>query len=1516
MSTFTKRADFESWGQHLGAPMTNILGRTRLTNKFLVISLCITISLLLIMPLQKAWEFSDGLPASAVLGQTGFTSKFSGTTVFSLDTPLSTMFDPQGNLWVADTQNNRVMEFKAPFTSYESASIILGENNSNNDNWHHDDGQPTNSSLNNPSGVAFDTQGNLWVADTQNNRVMEFKAPFTSYGQASVILGQSSSNNDNWHYDEGQTTSSSMNNPTGVAFDPLGQMSIADSRNNRVLLYLVSYPPNSLEATPGNATIDLSWSSPSDDGGSQITGYDIYRGTSPGGENGTPLATNIQSTSFNDSSSLVLGQRYYYQATAINSVGESIKSTEASAVAGAVPSKVTGLVAGGASTSEIDLTWTAPGSNGYSISGYRVEESNDGTIWETLASNTGSSSTSYHDTVNLLPNTKYYYRVSAINAIGVGPVSDAISATTIPLPPSSLDASTTSTSEIDLTWTAPSGTITGYKVERSTDGINWNAIMPDTGTSARTYSDTGLAAGTVYYYRLSAINSGLASTPSNIASAETNPPAPTSLSASAASTSEIDLTWTAPSGTITGYKIERSTDGINWSTVVSDTSTATTTYSDTGLESNTLYTYRVSALGQGGASGTSSGTASATTIPSAPTVVNATAEAGMKVTVEWQAPPGTGIITGYKIERSTDGTNWGTPTSLGTSTTYEDSGLDAGTTYYYKVAAINAGDASDFSVGSNGVTAGDIPSAVAQPEVTVLSGGVMSLEWTAPDTNGYPITSYSLDESVSGGIFNTVATIAGAPPETNYTVTGLTSGTQYQWRLEATNALGTSTAGSQSSPETALSPLRIEAQTVSGSLIPGAGYTISPDPYGVPSALVDGASGDADNKTDGITTVNLVPFGTYNITMSAIPAGYNVLGNWTLYTQGSTSLSGVIAFRLVPMGANTSSLGTTVITTPPALNDTSLSTWSGRFHAIKINTTESAIDAVSQLPPIISAGSDNSDGISGAVSNQATIQLNTTFAPTISPQNIIDDLQVPTYSMPNDKNIVSVIPSIVTANNATNGQIVTTPPLSEVVPGQPMIIPVQDSAIPSDGGIKQLFVQSSPTSQSVGNPTSDWFVIRTNQTLPSTLPNLPTLVNNSETLFVNVTYPYEVTGQGFNWGNPSNFAVAPNMTITLPKPLAGSNIQTYADGCAIPAVFVFDSTKHNWTSNRVTMLSESADAADSSNCDYIVQVPHFSQFAFGGLLQTSTGHSSDVQIFWAPPLLTTSSIGPQAQAESNGGFGGILPLEDNVTKTIAVGEPVSVNVDVNDPSGASFVQHVAFHTNFGDPTDQNGQTYLMYEPGQPMSMFDPSHLLSSANVTASQVGNNLVVTFNMTFAKPMKTSDVVIRGWDQNKVSFEGVYHKALSVAESLPAGSPGGMDTQQAGPMAAGNAATQSLIATGGAAPPRQGANPMPVIAFSGNGTFTFDGHAYEPFNFDIKCRSDGECTDSSMDIGNSTLPVGLASYYDNGGSHEVSLYSKNLACNVTYLNQTDSSSRLVFNCLHPFGSGMSYAVGQDLPP
>ena len=282
----------------------------------------------------------------------------------------------------------------------------------------------------------------------------------------------------------------------------------------------------------GQSRIDLSWNRPSNDGGAAVTGYRIE--SSPNGSTWTALRSNTNSTGTTFShTGLGPATTRHYRVYAINRAGRSPASNVARATTDAtVPASPTNLAAVASGTSQIDLSWTAPGfDGGATITGYRIQLAENGNgPWSNLVANTGSPSTRYAHT-GLAPATKRYYRVAAINRVGRGPESGLAHATTdatVPDPPSNLTAAATEPTTIDLTWTAPQydggAPVSGYRIEVSDDGAAWTELVRSTGVTLTTYQHTGLRPGSTRHYRVSAVNVAGASQPSNVASATTDDP--------------------------------------------------------------------------------------------------------------------------------------------------------------------------------------------------------------------------------------------------------------------------------------------------------------------------------------------------------------------------------------------------------------------------------------------------------------------------------------------------------------------------------------------------------------------------------------------------------------------------------------------------------------------------------------------------------------------------------------------------------------------------------------------------------------------------------------------------------------------------------------------------------------------------------------------------------------------------------------------------------------------------------
>ncbi|MGB9003162.1 MAG: hypothetical protein WCC52_05090 [Nitrosotalea sp.] len=180
--------------------------------------------------LEFSPPFTSGEKAMLVLGQDDFVSTSPALSATGLDQPYGLAFDSDGNMWVADTNNNRIVEYKAPFTNGEIVSLVIGYPSFDKGVY-----PTTAGSLAAPYGLAFDKSGNLWAVDYYNNRVLEYFPPFKNQMNASLVIGQPdlTSNSDG-------TTANRLNLPSAVAFDEKGNLWVTDSLNNRVLEF--SYP--------------------------------------------------------------------------------------------------------------------------------------------------------------------------------------------------------------------------------------------------------------------------------------------------------------------------------------------------------------------------------------------------------------------------------------------------------------------------------------------------------------------------------------------------------------------------------------------------------------------------------------------------------------------------------------------------------------------------------------------------------------------------------------------------------------------------------------------------------------------------------------------------------------------------------------------------------------------------------------------------------------------------------------------------------------------------------------------------------------------------------------------------------------------------------------------------------------------------------------------------------------------------------------------------------------------------
>ena len=317
-----------------------------------------------------------------------------------------------------------------------------------------------------------------------------------------------------------------------------------------------------------------------------------------------------------------------------------------------------------------------------------------------------------------------------------------------------------------LTWNAVEGA-TSYRIYRSTaKGSGYSLLGTTTATS---YTNTGAKAGTTYYYRVKACNDAGLSPYSNIVSGQVKsvtpkPSAPVVKIGHSASSGKPMLTWNAVSGA-TSYKVYRATSQ-NGTYSLLGTVTATS-YTNTGAKAGTTYYYKVKAVNSAGESAYSnvvSGRATVTTL-----TMGHSSTSG-KPQLTWKAVSG---AASYKVYRSTTKNGAYSVINTTKALTYTNVGAALGTTYYYKVEALNA---SGKSLGFSAVVEGKVAPVLAVGYSSV--SGKPQLTWKAvPGATEYQVYRSTQQNSGYSKINTTTAT--------SYVNTGAKAGTTYYYRIVA-----------------------------------------------------------------------------------------------------------------------------------------------------------------------------------------------------------------------------------------------------------------------------------------------------------------------------------------------------------------------------------------------------------------------------------------------------------------------------------------------------------------------------------------------------------------------------------------------------------------------------------------------------------------------------------------------------------------------------------------------------------
>jgi hypothetical protein len=443
-------------------------------------------------------------------------------------------FGADGNLYVTSSGFNQVLRFSGTTDALMDAFVPAGSGG-----------------LNFPDAVAFGADGNLYVCSGGTQQVLRYNGTTGAFMDVFVTAG-----------------SGGLNGAVGMIFGPDGNLYIGSSATNQVLRY---------DGTTG-----------------AFLGAFVTAGS--GGLN-QPLGM-----AFGPDGHLYVCSSNTNQVLRYNGTTGAFMDVFVTAGSGGLsqpinllflpPRPPTALIASAVGGAQVTLDWN---DNSTDETAFAVWRRGAGLDWARIAV-LPVNSIQYVDTT-VTAGIPYTYEVRATSNVGASAWSNQVTVTpptSLPAPPFGLTATAIGPGQVYLSWFSVSPNLTGFALQRKGGGSDWTGLAMVGGTTTG-YLDSGLRSNIVYTYRVRALGAVAASDWSNEAAVWTPlvpPGAPTGLSATAISSSQINLSWSLVSTNETAVAVWRRSGGGSFARVAV-LAPGSTGYSDTGLSSGTAYTYEV-----------------------------------------------------------------------------------------------------------------------------------------------------------------------------------------------------------------------------------------------------------------------------------------------------------------------------------------------------------------------------------------------------------------------------------------------------------------------------------------------------------------------------------------------------------------------------------------------------------------------------------------------------------------------------------------------------------------------------------------------------------------------------------------------------------------------------------------------------------------------------------------------------------------------------------------------------------
>ncbi|QEC66012.1 T9SS type A sorting domain-containing protein [Panacibacter ginsenosidivorans] len=605
---------------------------------------------------------------------------------------------------------------------------------------------------------------------------------------------------------------------------------------------LCSAAPSGLSASSiTNSGAILSWTA-----SAGASSYTVdYKLASSGTWTNAATATTSTSVTL---SGLSTGTVYDYRVRANCASGStSYTSEQFTTLCNVAPS---GLSASSVTNNSATISWSAStGAVSYDVD-YKLTSTG---IWTNAATATTSTSVNLN---SLTAGSVYDYRVRANCAAGSTSYTGAQFTTLCDIAPTGLSASSITNTSATISWSASSGAVSyDFDYKLTSTGTWTNAATATTSTSVNL---SGLTTGSGYDYRIRANCSSGSTTYTSAQFTTLCSTAPSGLAASSITTSSASISWSSATGA-TSYDVDYK-DAASSSWINAATGTTAISVDLSSLNYSTVYDWRVKTNCASGSSAYSTSQfTTATPVCNDPSGLVSSAISSSTATISWSAVTG---AASYDIDyKDAASINWVNAATGTTATSVNLSSLNANTTYDWRVRTnCIYGNTSNYTTAqfTTLIAVGcGVPVTLTTTNITASSA---TFNWTAVSgalgyTAGYRATNTQNWINVASG---TTAT--------SVNVSGLLSETNYEWRVKAVCASGSSAYNTTSFTTSATCPGKFDTTANNNNFATAVDIPFSTDVYGTINA-----SGDVDYYK-----LTIPAPGPITVTLTNLPADYNI----------------------------------------------------------------------------------------------------------------------------------------------------------------------------------------------------------------------------------------------------------------------------------------------------------------------------------------------------------------------------------------------------------------------------------------------------------------------------------------------------------------------------------------------------------------------------------------------------------------------------------------------------------------